>query len=62
MQDLKEGRDLSVDIRGKNIPGRRTVQCKGPEAGTGQLCPRNGDRTREQVGPVGGWVTFPCLW
>lgn len=32
MQVLKAVKDSKVNIRGKNIPGRRTVQCKGPEA------------------------------
>lgn len=30
-----------VDTWGKNIPGRGSSQCKGPEAGTRLICWRN---------------------
>lgn len=41
MQDLKEVRDSNAAIREKNIPDRKTAQCKGPEAEIGLLCQRN---------------------
>lgn len=56
MPALKDERNSNVAIRGKSIPGRKTVQCKGPEAETGLLIWRNrllvqrvGHRTGEKL-------------
>lgn len=51
IQDLKE-RNSNVAVKGKNIP----LQCKGPEAETGQLCQRNRESARGmEIGQESNW-------